>query len=567
VHAADLALEGLSLENVARNADVWEHVAHRLRTGAMPPAGLPRADQASTDAFVRWLESELDRDAALHPNPGRTDSVHRLNRAEYQNAIRDLLSLDIDAASLLPADDADIQGFDNIAGLLSVSPALLERYMSAARKISRLAVGVRPAGAVTDEYTVPDLAQQTGQSSDELPFGSRGGLAIHHYFPINGEYLVKIRLRRQIYDYITGIDQAERLEVRIDGERVKSFRIGGEDHGRPAPQSFAGDVLGSPEWERYALTADGELEVRLPMTASEHVVGVAFVGAFTEPEGVLQPRQKYGDYSRDETRQQGVESVAISGPLRVVSDGAGETPSLRAVFVCRPGRPAEEEACAQTILSRLATHAYRRPVADRERQTLLDFYKAGRADASFDDGIQFALERILADPSFLFRVERAPEGVQPDAVYRIPDLELASRLSFFLWSSIPDEELLDAAIRGELKDPAVRSGRRAGCSPTCARRRSWTTSPASGSSSGTSAASGPSRTSSPISMKSCARRFRPRPSSSSTASCATTRASSSCWAPTTAFSTSAWHGTIKFRASTAATSAASPSARISREAA
>ena len=455
LRTADLALDTMNLANVGRDAEVWEKVVAKLHAGAMPPPGLPRPDQPTTDAFVSLLEAELDRVAELHPNPGRTESLHRLNRAEYQNSIRDLLSLDIDTESLLPADDADIHGFDNIAGLLSVSPALIERYMSAARKISRLALGITPPAPLTNTYTVPDLAQQDGQVSEDLPFGSRGGIAVHHYFPVDGEYLVKIRLRRQIYDYITGLDRPERLEIRVDDERVKSVTIGGENHGRSAPQSFAGDVLGDPEWEKYALTADAGLEVRLPVKASQHVVGVSFVGTFTEPEGVAQPRQKYGDYSRDESRDQGVESVSISGPERVSEDAAGATPSRGTILVCRPTRSIDEEPCAKKIISRLALRAYRRPVTDREVQTLLGFYRTGRRDGGFDAGVQFAVERILADPSFLFRVERDPANIAQDTVYRIGDLDLASRLSFFLWSSIPDAELLDVAVRGKLKDPAV----------------------------------------------------------------------------------------------------------------
>jgi hypothetical protein len=455
LRTADLALDGMDLTNVGKDAEAWEKVVRKLHMGAMPPPGLPRADQPTTDALLSLLEAELDRAAELHPNPGRTESLHRLNRAEYQNAIRDLLSLDIDARSLMPADDADLHGFDNIAGLLSVPPALLERYMSAARKISRLALGTSPPGPVTDTYTVPDLAQQDGQVSEDLPFGSRGGIAVHHYFPVDGEYLIKIRLRRQIYDYITGLDRPERLEIRIDGQRVKSFTIGGENHGRSAPQSFAGDVLGDPEWETYALTADAGLEVRLPVKASQHVVGVSFVGTFTEPDGVVQPRQRYGDYSRDESRDQGVESVAISGPDRISGDSPGETPSRRSILVCRPARSIDEEPCAKQILSRLALRAYRRPVTDQELQTLVGFYKIGRRDGGFTAGIQLGVERILADPSFLFRVERDPANIAPDTVYRISDLELASRLSFFLWSSIPDDELLDLAVRRRLEDPAV----------------------------------------------------------------------------------------------------------------
>ena len=347
----------------------------------MPPPGMPRPDQPTIDAFVSRLEAELDRAADSHPNPGRTESLHRLNRAEYQNAIRDLLALDIDVASLLPADDADIHGFDNIAGLLSVSPALLERYMSAARKVSRLALGMTPAGPVTDTYTVPDLAQQDGQISEELPFGSRGGLAIHHYFPVDGEYLVKIRLRRQIYDYITGLDQPERLEVRVDGERVKAFKIGGEDHGRSAPQSFAGDVLGEP----------GVGEIR-----PERGRGVWKCGSRSRRAGTWwacrsserSPSPKAScSRARDtattratRSREQGVESVAISGPFRRRAPTAPrETPSRREILVCRPARSDDEEACAKKILSTLARRAYRRPVTDAEVQTLVGFYKTGSA--------------------------------------------------------------------------------------------------------------------------------------------------------------------------------------------
>jgi mono/diheme cytochrome c family protein len=455
LRTADLALDRIDWSDVGREAELLEKVAVKLRMGAMPPPGMPRPDRAAVDRFVATLHADLDQAAAAHPNPGRTDSLHRLNRAEYQNAVRDLLALDIDASELLPADDADIHGFDNIAGLLSVSPALLERYLSAARKVSALAIGVNPQGPATETFTVPDLAQQDGQASDDLPFGSRGGLAITRYFPVDGDYLIKIRLRRQIYDYITGLDKPERLEVRVDGERVKAFRIGGEDHGHPAPQSFAGDVLGTPDWEKYALNADAELEVRVPVKASRHVVGVSFVGAFAEPEGVVQPRQRYGDYSRDESREQGVESVSISGPFGASGAGGVTTPSRRAILVCQPTRASEEQSCARTILSRLARRAYRRPAADADVRTLMSFFETGARDGGFYGGLQFALERILADPSFLFRVERDPANLPPGAPYRLNDLELASRLSFFLWSSIPDEELLDLAIRGKLHEPAT----------------------------------------------------------------------------------------------------------------
>jgi hypothetical protein len=454
LRTAGLALDTLSTSDVGPNAEVWEKVVRKLRMGAMPPPGAPRPDKPAGDGLVSGLEAALDEAAARNPNPGRTDTLHRLNRTEYQNAIRDLLALDVDTASLLPADDGD--GFDNMASLLSISPPLLERYMSAARKLSRLAIGLPPPGPATDTYAVRDLATQQDHASDDLPFGTRGGLAIRHYFPVDGEYQLRIRLRRQIYDYVTGLDRPEQLEIRVDGERVRSFATGGEDHGRTAPQSFGGDVPGSPEWEKYALAADAGLVVRLPVKAGPRLVGVSFVGTFTEPEGVVQPRERHGEFSRDETRDQGVDSVAISGPYRVA--GPGDTPSRRRIFICRPTGRSDEEVCARRILSTLAHRAYRKPVTEPELQTLLGFFKAGRREGTFDAGLQFAVERILADPSFLFRVEQDAANVASNRVYRIGDLELASRLSFFLWSSLPDDQLLDVAERGNLKDPTVLDG-------------------------------------------------------------------------------------------------------------
>jgi mono/diheme cytochrome c family protein len=458
LRTAGLALDALSTSSVGSSAEVWEKVVRKLRIGAMPPPGAPRPDKPAGDALVSGLEAALDEAAARNPIPGRTDTLHRLNRTEYQNAIRDLLALDVDTASLLPADDAD--GFDNLASLLSISPPLLERYMSAARKLSRLALGLAPPGPATDTYAVRDLATQEDHASDDLPFGTRGGLAIRHYFPVDGEYQLKIRLRRQIYDYVTGLDRPEQLEIRVDGERVKTFATGGEDHGKTSPQSFGGDIPGSPEWERYALSADEGLVVRLPVKSGPRVVGVSFVGTFTEPEGVVQPRERYAEFSRDETRDQGVDSVAISGPYRVT--GPGDTPSRRRILICSPSpaglRRIDELPCARRILSTLAHRAYRRPVTEPELQTLLGFFRAGRREGTFDAGLQFAVERILADPSFLFRVEQDAANVAQNAVYRVSDLELASRLSFFLWSSLPDEELLDVAERGHLNDPTVLDG-------------------------------------------------------------------------------------------------------------
>jgi len=449
-----LALDKIDLTNVGTDAQVWEKVIRKLHMGAMPPPGSPRPDASATTALLGWVETALDSAALASPNPGRTDALHRLNRVEYKNAIRDLLDLDIDVAAMLPVDDADAVGFDNIASLLSVSPTLLDRYLSTARKVSRLAVGLPPIVPVAETFKVPEFSSQTEQSSEDLPFGSRGGTAIHYYVPVDGDYVVRIKLRRQLYDYITGLAEAEQLEVRVDGKRVKTFEIGGQPHGKPAPASYAGDVLGDHDWEQYALSADEGLEVPVPIKAGPRVIGVSFVGKFKEIENSFQVNQKYSDVIRDETRPQAVDSVEISGPYRAAGS-ATATPSRTRIFTCRPEHRSDEDACAKKILSAVARRAYRRPVTDKDVQGILSFFTSGRRDGDFDAGIQFALERILADPSFLFRVERDPEKVAPGTAYRISPLELASRLSFFLWSSIPDDELLDLATRGKLAEPAI----------------------------------------------------------------------------------------------------------------
>lgn len=446
-----LSLEAMDAVHVAEGAEVWERVIEKLRIGAMPPPGRPRPDRDVVDQTVAWLETELDTAAALAPNPGRTDSVHRLNRAEYQNMIRDLLGLDVDVNSLLPADSGDAQGFDNIASMLSVSPTLLDRYLSAARKLSRLAVGLPPSAPTTDEYRA--LLNQDGYLGEELPFGSRGGAAVRHHFPVDGEYVIKVRLYRQLFDYVIGLGEPHQVEIRLDGEQILSSVVGGKELTGAPPAGFIGDIFGDPAWEEYAQNADDGLEVRLPVKAGTRLVGVSFLGRQTEIEDGVPHPPKYPE--RDESLESNVwvHTVAISGPYDV--SGPGQTPSRRQIFVCRPTAPQDEEPCAKEILEALTRRAYRRPVADREVEELLRFYRDGRREGSFDSGIQFALERLLADPKLLFRIERDPVDVGPEAVYGIGDFELASRLSFFLWSSIPDDALLDVAARGELDDPAV----------------------------------------------------------------------------------------------------------------
>jgi hypothetical protein len=454
LRTAQITLENIDLENVGKGAQVWEKVLHKFSRGEMPPPKMPRPDKASAEAFTSWLETSLDHAAAQSPNPGRV-AIHRLNQVEYANAIRDLLGLEIDASSLLVADDSDQQGFENIADVLSVSPASLDRYLTAARKISSLAVGDPAIVPVFDTYQVPKLLGQLDRVSEDLPFGSAGGMAVPHRFSADAEYGVKVRLRRQLYDYILGLHRPHLLEVRLDGALLKRFTVGGDAPGRPAPVTFAGNMQGDAAWEIYMHTADDALEVRFPAKAGTHTVGVSFVKTAREDEGVLQPPvTSYGmAYSEDYDGDPAVDSVLIGGPYQ--ASGPGDTLSREKIFVCTPAAKTEELPCAKRILSALARRAYRRPVAEDDLETLLGFYATGRKQGNFEKGIQFGLERMLADPEFLFRFEHDPEKAAPGTIYRLSDIELASRLSFFLWSSIPDDELLDLAARGKLKDPRV----------------------------------------------------------------------------------------------------------------
>ncbi len=490
-----LALDTLDVARVGEAPAIWERVVLKLRGGMMPPAGRPRPDRQTYDGFRTWLEAELDRAAASRIEPGRVPA-HRLNRAEYANAVRDLLALEVDAAALLPADDTG-HGFDNLAGTLALSPVLMERYLSAARRISRLAVGdptIGP-GSTSQVYRVPIAMTQNERMSEDLPFGSRAGLAVRHRFPLDGEYLVTIRLKRSVYEYIVNLDEAHDLDLRIDGRRVARFPVGAEAPGRPAPVTFSGTFVAageaeypSQDWDDYRTGADADLAVRVPVRAGTRVVGVSFVGKSWEQEGVLQPPlREYGATVTETTDTSprpegpGVESVAIDGPYG--ASGPGTTASRARIFVCRPERGSgpgaethrraavdraggtapggqsarwAEDACAREILATLARRAYRRPVDDADIEPLLFFYRAGRAELGFEAGIRMALERLLIDPEFLFRIERDPADAPPGTPYRLSDLELASRLSFFLWSSIPDDDLLDAAVDGRLSDPAER---------------------------------------------------------------------------------------------------------------
>ncbi len=455
---AGLSLEDIDLSQVGEHGSIAESVVTKLRNRTMPPLGRPRPDEATYDALAGWLEFEIDRYAATNPDPGRTETFHRLNRSEYANAVRDLLALEVDVEELLPPDDYDEHGFDNMADVLTVSPVLMERYLSAARKTARLAVGETPVGPGSEVYTVPILLTQDDRMGDDLPFGSRGGVGIRHHFLVDGEYDIEIRLHRNYVNYIRGMGSSHELEVRLDGELVRTFTFGGEEPaGVQAPASYGGNQFGDPAWEEYMLFADSNLRVRFPARAGPGVVGVSFVRRFTEPEGVAQPAQSVFAVAVDEMRDgyAAVERVMITGPFE--SAGPGDTPSRRALFTCQPSgsRVSDEEACASEILGSLAERAYRRPLDSTDLATLMGFYRSGRDGGSFDAGIQLALERLLISPDFLFRMERDAEGMSPGAIYALSDIELASRLSFFLWSSIPDDELLVLAEQGRLQDPLV----------------------------------------------------------------------------------------------------------------
>ena len=434
-----LELQTVDLATVPAEAELWEKVIRKLRTGSMPPSGRPRPDSAAAEGFATWLETEIDRAAAADPNPGRTEPLHRLNRTEYQNAIRDLLALDIDAAKLVPADDQSY-GFDNIAGVLKVSPTLLERYMSAAREISRLAVGASTMAPTGETFRiVSDLSQY--QHRDGLPFGTRGGASVPYNFPRDGEYDIKLEL----LDLFSGapIREPHQLELSVDGAQVTIFNLTPRD-----PEKDQGVAYNS---------GPDALEVRVPIKAGPRVVTATFIkktDALAESlrEPFARPHGE-GDYL---LYQPHLGTVTITGPFNVT--GVDETPARRRIFVCQPSNPAAEAPCARQILSTLARRAYRRPVAETDLDGLIGFYNEGRDSGGFEAGIERALRALLVSPDFLFRVVSDPPGIAPGTPYRLSDLELASRISFFLWSSIPDDELLEVAALGRLHDPAVVEG-------------------------------------------------------------------------------------------------------------
>jgi hypothetical protein len=436
-----LSLDTPDLADVAAHPDVWEKVIRKVQAGMMPPAGVPRPDAATKNALVASLEGVLDRAAKASPNPGRP-LVHRLNRAEYANAIRDLLAVNLDVSSLLPPDDSS-GGFDNNADVLGLSPVLLESYLTAAERISALAIGDPKTPPMGELFRVRQDESQD-RHIDGLPLGTVGGLLIDTTLPLDGEYQFQVRLFRTNLGTMRGLEYPHQLEISVNGERVHLASFGGDK-----------EIIASSD--NPTITGDdvdGRFTVRVPLKAGPAKIGVAFL----EKTHALNTRrlQSYVRSSADTIDFSGnphIDEVILTGPFNVT--GVGDTPSRRRIFVCQPKAAPEEQACAQRILTTLARRAYRGDVAKEDVPTLMEFYQRGRRDGgSFDSGIDLALRRLLASPKVLVRVERDPASVAPGAAYRLTDLELASRLSFFLWSSIPDDTLLDVASKGGLRSQA-----------------------------------------------------------------------------------------------------------------
>ena len=453
---AGLMLDKVNVDDISQDPLLWEKVLLKLNTRTMPPVGMPRPDESFYESFASYLEQKLDSVAAANINPGRTVSAHRLNRNEFSNAVRDLLGLEFDGVSLLPADNSG--DFDNLGDLLSVSQVLMERYMSAARNISQLAIGDQTIDTDGKIYTISPLLLQNDRMSEDLPFGSRGGIAVKHRFPLDGDYEIKIRLQRSDQEaLIIGIAEPHRLDVRVDGVRIKLFKFGGNNRGL----AQADDGMSDPFQSEYERTADDALVIRFPAQAGTRLVQVAFLEEDYAWEGQVPPpsydnffKARLGETSGRAWAEPAVSSIAITGPFN--ASGAGNTTSRGRIFICMPKGEAEEGLCARNILGRLGHLAYRRPVTPGDLEPLLNLYGNTRNEGgTFEAGIQMALEGLLTSPGFLFRIEHNPVGAAKNTVYPINNLELASRLSFFLWSSIPDEELLNIAELGKLSEPTV----------------------------------------------------------------------------------------------------------------
>ncbi len=435
-----LALDALDLAQVREHAETWERVVRKLRTGAMPPAGRPRPEKALTASAASWLEAELDRAALEHPDPGRF-TLHRLNRVEYRNAIRDMLALEIDP-SLLPADNA-AYGFDNNADALSMSPVLTERYLEASAKISQMALGRVRGSPAPETFFVPSDRNQGGRFSEDLPWGSRGGLAIRYYFPVDGEYLFQLRLNESgAGGGIMGLTaEPQQLDVSLDRARIWTSTVGGPDAVKERGPDRTDKIVQG-------------LQFRAPVKSGSHLIQAYFVQRTSAVlEDLFDPYLRRDPY-RAGNGEPGISSLTITAP-EAAGAAVNDSPSRRRLFVCHPASAAEEEPCARKIIATLARRAYRRPVTADDLQIPLARYREGAGTGGFESGLELAVRSILVSPNFLFRFESEPDNAAPNTAYRITDLDLASRLSFFLWSSIPDDELLNAAEKNTLHNPVV----------------------------------------------------------------------------------------------------------------
>ncbi len=442
IKTAGLTLDNKDLDRVPDGAEIWEKVIRKVRGGMMPPQGMPRPDQATLDGFATWLETSIDRAAAVNANPGRV-GLHRLNRTEYGNAVRDLLDLDVpEVAALLPTDD-DSDGFDNIASVLKESPSFLESYINAAREASRLAVGDPASPVAVSIFRVP-AAQTQHHYMEGMPLGTRGGVRVKYYFPLDGEYQFSVTLR-QSQMYVKGLEFAHQLELTIDGERFFLGSVGGPEDLKAQDQKLA--AAAQAIQNRFQ-------KLRFKVKAGQHTVIATFLDRdFAVSDDVLEPFERDISPSGGMNGTPGVDRLEIMGPFKPT--GPGDTGSRRRVFVCHPATSQEELPCAKKILTALERRAFRQPVTDADLETPLSFYQKGRNNGNFEKGIETALQYILASPRFLYRAEHDLVNVASGGSYRISDLEMASRLSFFLWSSVPDDQLLTLAGQGKLKDPAV----------------------------------------------------------------------------------------------------------------
>lgn len=437
--AGSLDLTLMDLASAPQDAEVWEKVIRKLKGSMMPPLGNDRPAQARQDAFIAWITQSLDSANLADPDPGKS-SLHRLNRTEYGNAVRDLLGLKVDISEYLPADDEGY-GFDNIADVLRTAPALLEQYLSASRKISELAIGDTRIAPISKVYRAPP--DQPQQHIPGLPLGTRGGILIEHNFPVDGEYQFNNYLTRNIVGYMTGLEWPHVFEISIDGELVFSAQVGGPEDNLASDSNFA----------KAADAIDLRLQTRIPVQAGRRKVAVTW-----QQKNAAETHEPLELHTRDLDLQNmnglpTLDYTDIIGPFNV--SGAGETASRRQIFSCYPQDKAAEPECAEQILSTLGRRAYRRPLDNADMNLIFSYYEDGARQGGFERGIQSALRFILTSPEFLFRSEPDPEGVVPGEVYALSDLALASRLSFFLWSSIPDDELLDLAIRKQLSNPEV----------------------------------------------------------------------------------------------------------------